>query len=67
MTIFPELAPLLANLNANCDYYLREASRCEQQRLSRAPQEADEEGGGGADGDVDTKADDTAARQEDAT
>lgn len=36
MVLFPELAPLLENLNNNCDYYFQEGQRLEQQRLSAA-------------------------------
>ena len=34
--LFPELVPLLDNLNRNCDYYLQEGQRLEQRRLSSA-------------------------------
>ncbi|CAM9660218.1 unnamed protein product [Ectocarpus sp. 6 AP-2014] len=48
--LFPKLAPLLENLNNNCDYYHHEWLRLEQQRLSASsacnadsPQRAGEE------------------------
>eukprot|EP00752_Nemacystus_decipiens_P001857 g1789.t1 len=34
--LFPELSPLLENLNNNCDYYFQEGQRLEEQRLSTA-------------------------------
>lgn len=50
--LFPKLAPLLENLNNNCDYYHQEWLRLEQQRLSASsasnagsPQRAGEERG----------------------
>lgn len=36
VVLFPELKPLLRNLNKNCDYYLREGRRLEQRRLAAA-------------------------------
>lgn len=57
--LFPELVPLLDNLNRNCDYYLQEGQRLEQRRLSSAAAVAtasstddvkNEAGGGGGGG-----------------
>lgn len=43
VTLFPKLEPFLANLNKNCDYYQRETSRLEKERLSSCPpQDGDE-------------------------
>lgn len=49
VTIFPELDPLLANLNRNCEYYYHEAFKCERQRLRSDKQggEVDVDGRGG--------------------
>lgn len=63
VALFPELVPLLRNLNNNCDHYFNEGERLQQQRISAAaaPSENDHGkdkvrgGGGGGDGGVSVK------------
>lgn len=48
VVLFPELSPLLENLNRNCDYYMGEGQRLEQERLAAAA-------GGDKEGSVDVE------------